>query len=115
MRRRRNGGGLIIGLSTSNMMSVGLPGISGAPVTTHYAYVANSNISNSSVSVIEISTNKVITTIAVESQSEPVWVAITPDGNYAYVTDFTGSISTVSVIEITETELLLILLFATYA
>ena len=33
MRRRRNGGGLIIGLSTSNMMSVGLPGISGAPST----------------------------------------------------------------------------------
>ncbi len=46
MRRRRNGGGLIIGLSTSNMMSVGLPGISGAPTPTKnlgYIYALNTN------------------------------------------------------------------------
>ena len=31
MKRKTGGGGLIIGLSTSNMMSVGLAVISGAP------------------------------------------------------------------------------------
>ena len=59
-----------------------------------YVYVANS-ISNT-ISVIQISNNKIIATIPVESA--PYGIAATPDGNYVYVTN--SSSNTVSVIQV---------------
>jgi uncharacterized repeat protein (TIGR01451 family) len=58
-----------------------------------FAYVANYGSNN--VSIIDLSTNTVVETVAVGTN--PIDVAITPDGNYAYVTNFNSD--TISVID----------------
>ena len=78
MRRRRNGGGLIIGLSTSNMMSVGLPGISGAPSTsTGYLYLLDST---GVLYQLDPTTLKTIKTLSLGTST----VSFTTDGTYLY-------------------------------
>ena len=67
-----------------------------------YAYVANNNndgiINGDSISVIDLSTNTVITTINDASFYEPYTITINPAGTLAYVTNSGGSV--VSVINI---------------
>jgi YVTN family beta-propeller protein len=58
-----------------------------------YAYVTN--YSSATVSVIDTSSNTIVTTIPTGTQ--PLGVAITPDGAFAYVTNF--NLAQVSVIE----------------
>ena len=74
------------------MMAIAL-GITTRSWAQTFAYVANYNSDN--VSVIDISTNTVIGTVAVGDL--PAGVAVTPDGAFAYVTNFVGN--SVSVID----------------
>ena len=66
-------------------LAVLAPTLVGAPpataMTPLYAYVTNGMSNN--VSVIDTSTNKVVTSVPVGSG--PDGIAITPDGSYAYV------------------------------
>ena len=87
------------GASNSNNFGVGSPsspnpGYSPPSSTVYYAYVVNTF--SGTVSVIKVSTNTVVATVSVGSNSQGV--AVTPDGNYAYVTN-SGS-NNVSVIQI---------------
>lgn len=59
--------------------------------------VVNGNTLNA-VSVISTATNAVIATVAVGSGSDPIGMAITPDGARVYVANVSSSVGTVSVI-----------------
>ena len=66
------------------------------PLWSQRAYVAN--YGSGDVSVVDTTTNTVVTTIPVGA--EPTSVAITPDGRYAYVVNSVLYSNTVSVIDI---------------
>lgn len=68
--------------------------LAGDVIATNYAYVANEG--SNSVSVIDVSTNVVTSTIPVGNV--PVPIAITPDGSYVYVgNEGDNTISVISV------------------
>lgn len=79
MKRKTGGGGLIIGLSTSNMMSVGLAGISGFPPSSipNYVYLTDSS---GVLYQLDPTTLKTIKTLQLASTT----VAFTTDGTYLY-------------------------------
>ncbi len=62
---------------------------------TNYAYVTN--FGASSVSVIDMTTNTVTDTITTGIGSDPVYVAVSPNGQYAFVSNLGGN--TLSVIQ----------------
>jgi len=61
---------------------------------TLYAYVANSG--SDSISVINLSTNTVATTILLPNGSNPREIAATPDGRKLYVTNGNGTVSVIN-------------------
>src|SRR3989304_24158 len=66
-----------------------------SPAQAESAYVTNSG--TTTVSVIDTATNTVVATVAVGTN--PLGVAITPDGARAYVTNSGGGANSVSVID----------------
>ena len=67
-----------------------------------FAYVASILSDNppafgSQVSVIDVSTNKVVATVDVSPNYGPECVAATPDGKYVYVANYNGSVSVIDV------------------
>lgn len=60
---------------------------------TLYAYVANSG--SDSISVINLSTNTVATTIPLPLGSVPIEIVATPDGRKLYVTNRNGTVSVI--------------------
>ncbi|HEX3494293.1 MAG TPA: hypothetical protein VHT48_02795, partial [Methylocella sp.] len=79
------------------VLAMGLGALASPAEAAPFAYVANGN--DNTVSVIDTATNTMVATVPVGSQ--PVGVAVTPDGNRAYVTNQGDQFnpSTVSVIE----------------
>jgi len=61
---------------------------------TLYAYVANSG--SDSISVINLSTNTVATTIPLSLGSFPAEIVATPDGRKLYVTNMNGTVSVIN-------------------
>jgi len=58
------------------------------------------------ISFIDTSTNKVVATIATDSDTNPSGIAISPDGTRAYVTSFNNTGSNVLVVDIQQTKIL---------
>src|SRR5262245_52580026 len=71
--------------------------LAGRAMASPFAYIANSNGGDNSVSVIELATNTVVATVPVGA--EPTEVAVNGAGTRAYVTNFAydgpGSVSVI--------------------
>lgn len=92
-------GGSVVGLVGLTMLPFGpmplvtQPASASTPLTAKYAYVANGG--SGTVSVIDISTNKVVKTVSLGAKASPFGVAVTPNHGYAYVTD-SNSVSVIN-------------------
>ncbi|GAA3956952.1 gliding motility-associated C-terminal domain-containing protein [Mucilaginibacter dorajii] len=79
-----NGTGDIASFVTVNAGSVPVTAtITATPIPAGFAYITNS--ASSSVSVIDVGTNKVVSTIAMGQDPQHVYAS--PDGNFVYVSD----------------------------